>query len=80
MLFEQKILNDVFDDIKKTLRVSGIDSEAYYQFDTTGTPQYVGINTDADALDTADDWIVYQINSTKIRKKVGAWSNRASLF
>lgn len=80
-LFEQKILNLIYDEVNKALRVNGIDTEAYYLFDTSSSPQYIGINSNADAATSASDWIIYQITgSSSVRKKTGSWDNRASLF
>lgn len=48
-------------------------------------PTYIGINADPDANDAATDWTVFKFTYsgsavTAIQRKVGAWSNRASLF
>lgn len=51
----------------------------------TSAPIYVGYNLAENAADTDTDWVVLKYtysgsDITIIQRKVGAWSNRASLF
>ena len=58
----------------------------YFLFDANDAqPTYIGINESADALTSATTWVIYKIlysgsNITSIRRKLGAWDSRASLF
>lgn len=75
-LFEQKILNEIFDDVAKALRTTGVDKEAYYLFETS----YIGINSNPDAATSATDWTIYYITDSLVKKKTGSWDNRATMF
>jgi hypothetical protein len=73
-----------FDDTLEAKRITG--GAGIVKFDPDDSkPTYIGINKDADALDTASDWEVFEFtysgdNITKIRKKTGSWTGRGSLF
>jgi len=48
-------------------------------------PNYIGVNSDADALDGDTDWLIYKFtysgsDVTIIQKKVGSWTGRVALF
>lgn len=64
----------------------GGSNVAYVQYDPDDSvPTYIGTNESADATDGSTDWTIYKFlysgsNATSIRRKTGAWSNRASLF
>jgi hypothetical protein len=59
---------------------------AYVLYDADDSaPTYIGINQDADAATSDTTWVVLKFlysgsNVTSIRRKVGAWDNRATLF
>ncbi len=48
-------------------------------------PNYIGLNLDADALDSDSDWEIFKFtysgsNVTQILRKTGTWSGRVALF
>jgi len=48
-------------------------------------PDYIGINSDSDAVTSATDWLIYKFvysgsNVTSVRRKVGSWDGRVALF
>jgi hypothetical protein len=66
-------------------RLVSVDA-AYVKYDADDSaPTYIGINSNADALDGDTDWMVYKFtysgsNVTAIRRKSGSWTGRAGLF
>jgi len=48
-------------------------------------PDYVGLNTNPDALDNDDNWMIYSFTysgtaATQIVRRIGSWTGRAALF
>lgn len=75
------MLKNIQDEIKESV----FEAQAV-QFDPDDSkPDYVGMNNSADASDDTEDWRIFKFtysgsNVTKIVKKIGSWTNRASLF
>lgn len=67
-------------------RQGAFGNVGYVLFDADDSqPDYIGINSDADAATSDSDWVIYKFaytgsNATSIRKKTGAWDDRVSLF
>lgn len=80
------------DTVANAKRVIFVDTDGnvvdanYVLFDADDSqPDYIGLNDDADANTSDTDWLIYKFtysgsNVTQIKKKKGAWDNRASLF
>lgn len=48
-------------------------------------PDYIGLNSDPDASSSDGSWTIFYFvysgsNTTEIRKKIGIWDSRVSLF
>ena len=72
--------------VNGALPVSDTASPGYTLYDANDSaPIYIGTNNDSDALTSASDWTIYKhtysgANVTAIRKKIGVWDDRASIF
>ena len=72
-------------DVTTQLEQSNIKYEAF-QFDPNDdAPIYIGQNIDSDASDNDASWVIYKFtysgaNVTSLKKKIGSWTDRSSLF
>jgi len=80
------VMNTVYNPATDTAdRIVNVDAQ-YVLFDPSDAqPDYIGINSDSDANTSDTDWLIYKLvysnNSlTSVRRKVGSWDNRATLF
>lgn len=75
-------LKDVFTDVNGMTAVRTIgDVENCIKIDSADpASQYVGTNSSISAADTASNWVVYNITPTVIKRTIGAWQDRGSLF
>lgn len=98
---EQRVLNWSFDEEFQLLATMGLvydpgtnsihrqgafGNVGCVKFDPSDEqPNYIGINTNADATTGDTDWNIYKFtysgtSATEIKRKTGAWDGRAALF